>query len=66
MIGGLISQLEAQNYDSVLHFFSCISNFFNESGEENLLNKQLLLSRLVIRPRQQINKILIIINKLVF
>lgn len=66
VIAGLTSQLEAQNYDFIFAFFSCISNFFNESGEEQFINKELLLSGLVIRPRQQLNKILIIIHRLVF
>lgn len=66
VIAGLTSQLEAQDYDFISAFFSCISNSFNESGEEQLINKELLLSGLVIRPRQQLNKILIIIHRLVF
>lgn len=66
VIAGLTSQLEAQDYDFIFAFFSCISNFFNESGEEQFINKELLLSGLVIRPRQQLNKILIIIHRLVF
>lgn len=66
VIAGLTSQLEAQNYDFIFAFFSCISDFFNESGEEQFINKELLLSGLVIRPRQQLNKILIIIHRLVF
>lgn len=66
VIAGLTSQLEAQDYDFIFAFFSCISDFFNESGEEQFINKELLLSWLVIRPRQQVNKILIIIHRLVF
>lgn len=66
VIAGLTSQLEAQDYDFIFAFFSCISDFFNESGEEQFINKELLLSGLVIRPRQQLNKILIIIHRLVF